>query len=381
MYKTQLNLYCQKVHVPTPCYKSEKVGDEGFVSVVSLGGSESFQSLTAHSTKKAAEDEAAGVAVRSLVQQHPSVSNIDEILEQIGTPTSKKQFSNLCVQANNTTSMPLSSSVSAHHPAAVIASRNQPAMLQTPVRPTIGSPIVPANIPTSIKPPPGFTTGVNALHRVVESPSTGVSHSLSSLSPHASVSAQLPLPTYQPNIAASVVTTSPPLSNQYKQAVGNTHVRGPPPLVDTSQSPVSSVPSSAVPIRTQLSTPLRLTPTPPTALISTPHPPPPPLSLTGSHLKPSSPALTTVSVRSCSPLMKASFHDKLVCFCSSKGLADPDYHCIEAHGRYKASVFVGGHLFSKPWQYDSFDDAKQSAAMMALAELCFQELNLSPGLL
>ena len=102
--KSKLNLYCQKSHLHTPCYTTERI-EGGFISTVTVGlgsgtpaTSECYKSQRPQTTKKAAENDAATVAVDAVVQKHPGYSSIDEILvwleSQAATNSTKKRSGN-----------------------------------------------------------------------------------------------------------------------------------------------------------------------------------------------------------------------------------------------------------------------------------------------
>ena len=78
MSKSHLNEYCQKSRIDLPVYFNVQKGHL-FESVLVLGD-ERFTSSGKHATKKMAEEDAAGVALQSIVQQHPEATNVRELL-------------------------------------------------------------------------------------------------------------------------------------------------------------------------------------------------------------------------------------------------------------------------------------------------------------
>ena len=84
--KSELNLYAQNRHIPTPVYTSvtEK---QGFSSTVTVGGNE-YRSKKVHGKKKAAEDDAAAVAFEALTErsQRP-LDNTTSKLERLSLET------------------------------------------------------------------------------------------------------------------------------------------------------------------------------------------------------------------------------------------------------------------------------------------------------
>ena len=125
--KSKLNLFCQKTHTAIPCYSTERLS-EGFVSTVTVAETP-HKSQRAHSTKKAAEDDAASTAIQFIVQSHPGVANIDQLIDSL--TTSKKR-----------------------------RSRQQPA---TPPPPLLGSTSGQVG-PSGQLPPPGMTAGLVPNH-------------------------------------------------------------------------------------------------------------------------------------------------------------------------------------------------------------------------
>lgn len=79
--KTKLNLFCQKSRIDVPNYSTERTED-GFVSSVIISGCH-HRSEGVHGTKKAAEDDAASVALEALLAEHPSCSSVDEMIEWV----------------------------------------------------------------------------------------------------------------------------------------------------------------------------------------------------------------------------------------------------------------------------------------------------------
>jgi len=100
--KSKLNLYCQKTHIPVPCY-STKRESEGFVSTVTVA-ERTYKSQNAHSTKKAAEDDAASIALQLIVQSHPEVTNVDKLIDS--KTATKKQSSWQYLSPNATEVLP-----------------------------------------------------------------------------------------------------------------------------------------------------------------------------------------------------------------------------------------------------------------------------------
>ena len=90
--KSDLNLYCQKSHIAIATYTSS-TQDGQFVSKVNVNGTE-YCSTSGYSTKKEAENDAAGVALIAVLQKEFGGKSIEEalaILEQKHPSKNKKK--------------------------------------------------------------------------------------------------------------------------------------------------------------------------------------------------------------------------------------------------------------------------------------------------
>ncbi len=99
--KSDLNLYCQKSRIPIPTYTSS-TQDGQFISKVRVKDTE-FRSTSGYSTKKEAENDAAGVALIALLQKEFDGRSIEEVLAILDQKYPSK---------NKKKSKPASSSVS-----------------------------------------------------------------------------------------------------------------------------------------------------------------------------------------------------------------------------------------------------------------------------
>ena len=76
--KSDLNLYCQKARIPNASYTSS-MQEGSFVSKVCVNGNK-YSSTSGYSTKKEAENDAAGVALIAILQKEFSGKTIEEVL-------------------------------------------------------------------------------------------------------------------------------------------------------------------------------------------------------------------------------------------------------------------------------------------------------------
>ena len=64
-------------------------------------------------------------------------------------------------------------------------------------------------------------------------------------------------------------------------------------------------------------------------------------------------------------------------YCQVSNLPPPIYTISKEKGRHVGRVRVGGMEFRRQWGYDTFDDAKDSAAVVAIAGIAMIQLQLS----
>ncbi len=130
MSKSNLNLYCQKSHIPTPRYVTSQKGDL-FYSAVTVNG-ESYGSVEGHTTKKEAEQDAAGVALLSLVQRHPTANSAEDLIKTVDTEMSSKQNKYLAGQnlPPNSAKKPWAAKQSPQQPFSTTASSARPVTKQ-----------------------------------------------------------------------------------------------------------------------------------------------------------------------------------------------------------------------------------------------------------
>ena len=150
MSKSNLNLYCQKSRIPTPAYSTTKNGEDLFCSTVTVN-EESYVSVQGHSTKKEAENDAAEVALQSLVQRHPKAKSAEDLIKIVDSVMSPKQKKFLAAQnlpPNQTKKSP-----TAHPQHQVAPHAPPPSQHQQQVDTTSASSISPPP-PTPANPPP-----------------------------------------------------------------------------------------------------------------------------------------------------------------------------------------------------------------------------------
>lgn len=318
--KSKLNLYCQKKHIAVPCYSTEGTS-EGFVSTVTVAETD-YKSRKAHSTKKAAEDDAASIAIQLIVQNHPGVADMDQLIDNQTTSKKRRSHQQLYLQATQV-SPPLG------HTSGLVGPNGQ-------------------------LPPSGTTAGLEPNHSQPH---------YSRFSPAPQVS----LLHTQPPVPASLFNPIQPMPMPtYQQQSYWDDVRH------------KSRPASAIPANHHHSYggPVGIVASSPTdqSILSGSSPQAASSSQNSSFTVPSPPLCPlTPPRRDVSKPQEA-----LEALCQQRGLSPPSYRIAQnARGYFTAKVTVGGSELSTMRQYDDFDTAKESATALAVIELGLQALTLS----
>lgn len=312
--KSKLNLYCQKTHIPVPCYSTERVS-EGFVSTVTVA-ERTHKSQNAHSTKKAAEDDAASVAVQLIVQSHPEVTNIDQLIDSQTATKKHSGWQRQYLSPNATQVYPPSPPFSQHvtQPVGPNGQQLSPGMIDRPNH--------------------------SQLYSQGQSPISCV---------------QSPAPASL--LSSPTQPVHPPIHVQ--QHWDNvTGLKGKPSTaIPASPNYMHGVPSSIIPSSPSGQTPLG-------SLQNSPSP-----AFSAPSVNPS----TTFPSRTIS-----NYQQALESFCRLRGLSPPKYHIVQnMKDRYTAKVTVGNSQLSTEREYEDFDTAKESATALAVIKLGLEALTLS----
>lgn len=327
--KSNLNKYCQKKHVPTPVYRCESTGD-GFACTLTIEETE-YTSLNSHSTKKEAERDAANVAMRAVLTHH-TASTFDDVLKLLDGLTLSGP------PPSSSPRPPIPSPASSHPPPSLPGGRvinnvyvratppatTHPGLslitptqinVTTPTQMSIATPTqINVTTPTRIKvdTPPGFSL-VTPTRMTVATPTNAVA-------------------------PPTNVSVSTPLTIGSHRADIPTSIEG--PSIDTHSKPSTVTP---IPIRAPLT--------------SEPNTKPPPL----------------ISVR---PLTSEKDIKDLEQYCQASSLPLPVYTIYQERGKHVGKVRVGEMEFGRGWGYDTFNDAKDSAAIVAIAGIAMIQLQL-----
>ena len=319
--KSKLNLYCQKSRIDVPCYTTEQTED-GFISNVSVAG-RFFQSRVGQTTKKAAEDNAAHVAVEVVVHEHPRATNIDEVIEWVDKQWGKKRGVHL--QTVTTASIPATTA------SIPVTTASLPATTASLPATTVPIPATTASIPATTVPIPATTVPTPPVdvnldtELAVSDPRTGIYSPISRASP----------------VPHDNDVVSSPSSNRE--------------LITDRERPADAIRSPAAfpsPVKT------------------------PPID---SAVRKASP--TKWSPRTSPKCDSKSKQQRMLeDYCNSHGLDEPKYHVRSERDNFTATVTIGGQEFSPEQKYNDFDEAKDNATCLALAALGIQGLEVSEGL-
>ena len=324
--KSKLNLYCQKTHIPVPCY-STKRESEGFVSTVTVA-ERTYKSQNAHSTKKAAEDDAASIALQLIVPSHPKVTNVDQLVDS--KTATKKQSSWQYLSPNTTEVSP--------------PWQLSPGMIDRPNHNQLHSlgqsPIscMQSSAPAILLSSP--TQPVNSPTQPVYSPTQ---------------------PVYSPTqpVYSPTQPVYPPTHIQQHWDNGTKNKGKPSTTIPASPNHTHGVPGSITPSA----------PTGQSRLGSLQNSPSPAFSALSPPVNPS----TTSPSR-----MTSNYQEALESFCQLRGLSPPKYHIVQnMKDRYTAKVTVGNSELSTEREYEDFDTAKESATALAVIQLGMETLALS----
>ena len=390
MSKSQLNQYCQKSRIDLPKYNTTKAGDL-FVSEVTVNDVP-YRSLEGHSSKKEAESDAAGVAIRTLAQLDPSMSTVEELLAKVEGESSKKQKRQVVAQqagqqppsgktqadgkkqVSSSVAMPLPSIA----PQVVMSS--PPLTLPGP-EPRPSPAMVPATIGIHPTPPPSVVKSGVQTHGAV-SPPPGIQQAIRppsaiplSLPPHPLVTTSLP-----PHLLMMTSSHGSPAGAVRMVMPHNPMLPGMP--VPLSTLPAMPPGPAPIPPRPQgLGGADGRTPQPVSmgiggghVLVSSGSPspyhpvlPPPGLRPDHTHQPPRLPPEDVVK----------HFEVELERLCQSRAVAPPTYSVKEKSGRFRAWVEVQGVTYSTSKDYESFDIARESATLTALACIGLQAMGVA----
>ena len=323
--KSKLNLYCQKTHIPVPCY-STKRESEGFVSTVTVA-ERTYKSQNAHSTKKAAEDDAASIALQLIVPSHPKVTNVDQLIDS--KTATKKQSSWQYLSPNTTEVLP--------------PWQLSPGMIDRPNHNQLHS-LGQSPISCMQSSAPGM----------IDRPNHNQLHSLG----------QSPISCMQSSAPAILLSSPtqpvyPPTHIQQHWDNGTENKGKPSTTIPASPNHTHGVPGSIAPSA----------PTGQSRLGSLQNSPSPAFSALSPPVNPS----TTSPSR-----MTSKYQEALESFCQLRGLSPPKYHIVQnMKDRYTAKVTVGNSELSTEREYEDFDTAKESATALAVIQLGMETLALS----
>ena len=79
-YKSKLNEFCQKFHLPTPTYETARNSSKGYTSTLIYNG-KVYQSSSPQATKKLAEQNAAQVVLNKLNQAPPPEPSLKDAIQ------------------------------------------------------------------------------------------------------------------------------------------------------------------------------------------------------------------------------------------------------------------------------------------------------------
>lgn len=423
MSKSYLNEYCQKSSLEYPKYTTVKTGDE-FTSRVTVDR-ETYSSIEGYSTKKEAEQKAAAVALNNIVQIHPTAKNVQDLLacaerdRKSGLTVGRRLGIGQTLNEEPRTFPTAATSPRQRHEVSSSVSTGplpaRAAIMQSPRQTVVPVVTNPASYPPL---PPGFSQSGVRVQRTVSSPPskvpvpTSTSHS----SPTTAYFQRLSSSTasqFNPSVATTATPTKPPgfssspvsltsstdsatssqLSSDRDQAVAESLSR----LTIASQSP--NRPQGVIdrPQR-PLGQPVANFPYLSPSAVPRPNSQPRPRGLSSSieRIPFTSPAAAPASgrdlLRSPLPGTFQSFPQNT----SQPFVVDPsqynyvkyiELHCqrsncksryevLETSGQYYASVGLGGVVFKGNHSQVTFDAAKQTASLVALAHIGIQALGL-----
>lgn len=398
--KSQLNLYCQKSHINTASYTTEKKGDV-FVSEVTVSNIP-YKSIEGHSTKKEAENGAAAVALQALVQLR-GVKSIEDLLKMVDAEMNSKQQKKLAVLDSLTSSPTFQSStesplarmqvptmpVTQAHSLPVTVSLTRTPQPQQPAcgpRPALAAALPPASgLRMSVPGPHGAVHPVAGPGAYMQpyprpSPLSGLeirppstsSFPLHALFTHDSNLVAPPLPS-QPQIVPEVVpmvgqgASSPPSRNlPNRSAVSQSKDV---PIMMSALIP-HSLPNRELitppPVHQQVAQTQRVSPVVPyhqQQVAQVPHTQPPAQhhqqQMVQAHIA-----------------TKINFGEALERYCQQHGFPTPVYKVIENHKRFSSRVVVGWDCYDSAGNYESFELAKEVATLVALASIGLQVLQV-----
>lgn len=415
--KSYLNQYSQKKHIATPSYKTESIG-EGFSCTVTIEEAQ-YSSLSSHPTKKEAENDAAGVAVQSIIQTQPQAKNFEDVLK-IVEQTSSSKSKHRPTQPGSTSSVgpefvPVQSVINDTTTGTQQMSSSNPVYNLLPsgissphvrvLDPSLHRPLLIGNVPSANgipvnyntraarpTPPPGFgpishASPYGALHDQCMPP---LPLSVANMPPLSHVYPNHPI---APNVQQPV--SIPPGRIQDNHSPGQKNVRmpvmkpGSPAVLnslshETPRPFASNIPLSVVgPNIADLQYPTQNQNKPCHAI---------PVKSIGS--SPSAVATTLVtnlpsqtkpqnegSTENTGPSSENTDRDTkdLEDYCRVHNLPGPVYTISSDKGKHVGKVTIGEIEFSRGWKYDNFSDAKDSAAIVAIAGLAMSRLYSSPS--
>ena len=344
--KSNLNLYCQKKHISTPVYQHKQLRD-GFSCTVDIEDTQ-YTSLSSHSTKKEAEKDAAGVASQAILLHHhhhhaKSFSDVLKLLDGISISESpKRQTVQQTIQQN-----------------AVQQNIVQQNAVQ---RNTVQQNVVQQNIVQQ------NTVQRNTVRQNVVQLNT------------------IPQNTAQQNTNFTRVTTScatspppvrgrvidhvyyPPQSTATVRPPPGFEMRRPPTTVHPPQSPLirPAIPVSVDGPNIDRPSPNKVSGTLPVNLRASQKP----VSSSGP------PPLVSPNPMLGGQVISDKDIKDLDLYCQVSNLPPPIYTISKEKGKHVGRVRVGGMEFGRLWGYDSFDDAKDSAAVVAIAGIAMVQLKL-----
>ncbi len=330
MAKSSLNLYCQKKHITLPVYCCESTSN-GFSCTVTIEDTD-YTSLTSHSTKKEAEKDAASVAVQAVISYNAPASTMEEVLKLMdGLHISGPSATARTQPSSNPLISPTTPSVT------------------SPATPSVTFPVTPSvTSPSTLGVTPGMTSSGGRVP--LNSPGgcviKGVYYPPSGLAPpsglHSPPGFSLIPPSPLVTTPLSIISHQPPMS-----------IDG--PSIDVHNRPSTATP---IPFRAPSSIPVPITTIPIKApLTSEPSVEPPPLM----SLRPST--------------LDKDVKD-LELYCQASNLPQPVYTIYQEKGRHLGKVRVGEMEFARDWGYDTFSEAKDSAAIVAIAGIAMIQLQL-----
>ena len=339
--KSQLNEYCQKSHIDLPSYAARRSGDS-FVCEVIVDG-EVYRSVMPSSTKKGAENDAAGAALHSLVQVHPGANSVDQLLSVVENES--KQHGQRLRHISG-----LSSTSSESESVSDITQRQHHS-----------------------SPPSLSDLQLNsAASQCLEQSSQRVP------TPLGRVPNSIPAGRTSPGHSGSASFHSPPSSMPIRPPLVS-HIPAPPSYLSPSRvPPIASIQPLPVPPPlhpSPISTPLTRSTYPPPVLPVDPSR----QSRQTESLHRGMPA-GAIPVK---PVVDAKdapigrdFLRELEKYCELQNCSPPKYNMVERHKRFTARVTANGKEYGGFNDFESFDAAKENATLMALASIGMERLSI-----